>query len=463
MSITRHIDRNDQIYINVRITVTMGKRRLPGVTTTETYDNGVNKKRTIENCDPKIYGVNSSLTYQEVCKLFNIKRLPQISSFGRIKKNGRIVQGKRPHANGYVDMDIYGFTRSVHVCLLASAGARPSAVNEITVEHKTVGIENRSINHLDKLVLMSSREQVISSYKNNKSRTSNAAQCERPILYKKVGTSEWLKYRSGCAFARDFNINQGNVSTCLAKRRKHCGGYELTFDTQQLYDGELKMPVIIDGKMSGAYVTNMSRFIDTFGVLKTIKPSCDTDGKRKSVRINSKHYQFSVIVYAAFNKIILDSTTESIGNGMQVNHKDGDHNNDSPENLEEIDPITHASHSAQIKGRISGGIRRRVPLLGKDVSATSWTEFSDVYDASEHTGILAASIKSAKDHMNKNGTRQTRVGINDTRWEFKSVEYPTDQNNIDGEIWFDIYPKHAAPYYFKRLAESIFTCQVCPE
>ena len=85
----------------------MGKRLRPGVTTTETYDNGVHKKRTIENYDPKFYGINSTLTYKEVCKLFNIKRLPQISSFGRIKKHGRIVQGKRPHATGYVDMDIY--------------------------------------------------------------------------------------------------------------------------------------------------------------------------------------------------------------------------------------------------------------------------------------------------------------------------------------------------------------------
>ena len=341
----------------------MRKRLRPGVTTTETYDNGVHKKRTIENYDPKIYGINSTLTYQEVCKLFNIKRLPQISSFGRIKKNGRIMPGQKPIADGYVNVSMYGFSRKVHVIMMASAGKRPSSIYKTTVEHIHVGYTNRSINHLDKLVLMSHREQVISSYNNNKSRTSNAAQCEKPILYRKVGTSDWLKYRSGSAFARDFNIDQGSVSRCLVMKYKHCGGYELTFATQQLYDGEIKMPIIIDGKMSGTYVTNMSRFIDTFGVLKTIKPP--SDGGRKNAQINSRHYQFNVLVYAAFNQIGLNSTTEGIGNGMQINHKDGDHDNDDPKNLEMIDPKSHAQHSANIPNRASCGPRRRIPILGK--------------------------------------------------------------------------------------------------
>ena len=48
------------------------------------------------------------------------------------------------------------------------------------------------------------------------------------------------------------------------------------------------------------------------------------------------------------------------------------------------------------------------------------------------------------------------------RWEFKSLEHDESQLSIDGELWFDVYPKHMAPNYFRRLAESIFTCEVCP-
>ena len=176
----------------------MGKRILPGVTTTETYDNGVLKKRTIENYDPKIYGVNSTLTYQEACEMFNIKRLPQISSFGRIKKNGRIIQGQTTRSNGYVNIAMYGFTRKVHIILMAAAGRRPTTIDKITVEHTDIGYNNRSINHLDKLKLFSQRDQIISSFTNNTSRKSNSSQIEKPIMFRKIGSIGrriWFNYR----------------------------------------------------------------------------------------------------------------------------------------------------------------------------------------------------------------------------------------------------------------------------
>jgi len=97
------------------------QHRRPGVTSPGTYKNGINKKITMENLDPKIYGSDAYLSYQEVCKLFKIKRLPQISSLGRIKKNGRIMPGQNPAANGYTFVGFYGFSRSAHVVLMAAA------------------------------------------------------------------------------------------------------------------------------------------------------------------------------------------------------------------------------------------------------------------------------------------------------------------------------------------------------
>lgn len=461
MSITRHIDRNDQIYINVRITVTMGKRRLPGVTTSGTYDNGVNKKRTIENYDPKIYGIDASLSYQEVCKLFNIKKLPQISSLGRIKKNGRIMTGQKPMASGYVSTSLYGLNRKSHIVLMATAGRRPSSLEQTTVEHTNIGHANRSMNHIDKLILMSQRDQNISSYENNKMRNTAGKQREKPIIYRKLGTCDWIQCRSSATFANEFNFSKGNVSRCLHNKQKYCGNYEINAYTQPLYAGEQKMPIIIDGQETGAFVTNMSRFVDTFGVLKTV--NCSVDGQRKSATVHGITRLFSILVYAAFNSISIDSSTEGLGNGMQVNHIDGNHENDDPNNLEQITPLNHATHSANIIGRDTSNIRTSIPILGKTILDNTWTLFSSSQDAGRITGVQQGSIHSAKDAYKKDGSRKTRTGSNEISWEFKSLENDTSQLQNDGELWFDVYPKHMAPNYFKRLAESIFTCQVCPE
>ena len=438
----------------------MGKRLRPGVTTTETYDNGVHKKRTIENYDPKIYGINSTLTYQEVCKLFKIKRLPQISSFGRIKKNGRIMPGQRPNIQGYVSTNMYGFVRCSHIALMAVAGKTPSSTDKTTVEHTNIGYTNRSINHLDTLVLMSQREQIRSSYENNRSRNTSAAQRETPILFRKVGTEKWLYCHGISAFSREFNVNSSHVCKCLHGTRKTCGGYEFKKIIQHLHTGERKMPVLIDGKTSGAFITNMSRFIDTTGLLKTINPP--SHGQRRSVKINGRQYQFSVLVYAAFNSVMIYSTTEGIGNGLQINHKDGNRINDDPDNLEKLDPYFHAQHSAKIPTKMSSGICKSIPLHGKKVCDMEWTKFSNSNDASRITGINQGSIIHSKDYINKDGTRRKCTGNDGMKWEFKSLDNDESQLPLDGELWFDVYPKHMAPNYFKRLAESIFTCEVCP-
>ena len=57
-------------------------------------------------------------------------------------------------------------------------------------------------------------------------RKSKAPKQSKPLLGRKVGTDEWVPYKSSHDAARVLGLVQGNISNCLCGRIKQTGGYE---------------------------------------------------------------------------------------------------------------------------------------------------------------------------------------------------------------------------------------------
>ena len=164
--------------------------------------NGNKEKKALLKLDQRVYGINSTISKQEVCTFFKLKMLPQVSNFGRFKRNGRIVN-PCIQPSGYATISIYNYVRKAHIIVLAAFGYTPKTLEHIEVDHIKVGFEHRSNNALANLRLATRKQQIQSSHDLNKTRKSSAQAKETPILYRKCGEKEWLKYSGTNAFARD--------------------------------------------------------------------------------------------------------------------------------------------------------------------------------------------------------------------------------------------------------------------
>ena len=97
-----------------------------------------------------------------------------------------------PHVNarGYSETNLYGIVRLAHIITASAFGLTPNSIEDSTVDHKIVGHENRSHNHINDLELISHAKQIRRSYRLNKKRKSGESQQEKPILYKKKNSQD---------------------------------------------------------------------------------------------------------------------------------------------------------------------------------------------------------------------------------------------------------------------------------
>ena len=419
--------------------------------------NSNKEKKAHLKLDQRVYGINSTISKKEVCNFFNLKMLPQVSNFGRFKRNGRIVTPSI-HPSGYSTIIFYNYSRYAHIIAAATFDYTPKTPKHITVDHIKVGFEHRSNNALTNLRLATREQQIQSSHDLNKTRKSSAQAREKPILYRKCGEQKWLNYSGTSAFARDFEMDQGNLTTTLKRRQKTSGGYEFKYAEIADLEGEIWKSVIIDNAESGTFVSNKLRFKDTAGTIKTVDFS---EGHRREVKINGRGYLFNILVYAAFNNINIDPECKGLREGFEVDHINGIGTDDYPENLQLITISEHKKKSNTATTRKSHGPSKSIPFLAKKVGDEDWTEFPNLCAASDELKLDQGSISRAIRIPYKDGSFRRLKAPDGNIYEFKRVPDEESQQPISGEIWMDIYPKHCVPNYFKTLADSIFTCQVC--
>lgn len=418
----------------------------------------------IETCQTFVSGLESKPNQKMVSNSRKKLPSPYVSNYGRIRTKMKKTYTPPPKSDcGYSYFNCFGIVRKVSILVAAAFELTPKSRDEITVEHKNNGYEHRSNNALSNLELLSPAEQVQRSFSRNKSRKSNSSQKSKPILYRKVGEKEW-KWISGKPEAVEkLHLSGGNIGMVLNGTRDQTCGYEFKKIVAEDLPGEDWKPVIIDEKESGAFVSNLARFKDTYGVTKTPVPS---EGERSRVCINSLPYLFSIVVWTSFNGVSLSSEEGryGLGDGFEVDHIDGNPLNDVLSNLRRLDKSDNCKHAwADPSSRRAGHRLTQGAVYARIAGSDDvWQRFESGSECERELGVPNKNIARVRDKYYARGKkgRKHLPGKEGKKYEFSSTatgeKEEEEEADLPGEEWRELKKEFFQPFYFKRLAEAMF-------
>jgi len=262
------------------------------------------------------------------------------SSFGRVKNGRGKPKWLKPNHFGYVSIYIKRKMIPLHTLIWVALNKRRMPEG-YTVDHANeVSFDNRWSNIKE---IKTRSEQMLES-QNNGARKSCAEKQSRPILGRKVGTTEWIKYSSTHDASRQLNISQGNVSNvCLGKRR-HTGGYEFKYAEQPDEDDEVWChPKHLTKDMEmlehhGCEVSNKGRWKNIHGVVT--KPEPTHKRPYAMVKCDGFNWYFHRVLATTFSdqvkgwdRVLADVDRKEI---WVVDHIDGVKSNNALSNLQWI-------------------------------------------------------------------------------------------------------------------------------
>ncbi|MAT11014.1 MAG: hypothetical protein CMM02_08395 [Rhodopirellula sp.] len=338
---------------------------------------------------------------------------PQISSHGRYKDSSGVVKTVRPVASGYASVKIQKKLYLVHR-LMAIAFKLPREEGQDQVNHIN---GNPSDNFLWNLEWANRSENVRHSYATNTSRKSNAFKRSKPILGRKVdSTDEWVKYASASEAARVLKLKSGNISAVVAGKVKKTGGYEFVkadANEPECLDGEEWKPFLT------GYVSSMGRYKSCRGVVLTPSPAASGYSR---IGVDGKVYLTHRAIGVAFG--ILNGMDDP----LQIDHIDGNPSNNCLNNLRAVTRSQNIQHSFDTNTeRGSHALKRSKPVRGRKRNTEVWTTYASANDAARRLDLYHQSITAV---LKK---RYTHTG----NYEFEYAE-PNEPECLEGEEWRDI-------------------------
>jgi hypothetical protein len=272
----------------------------------------------------------------ETLELINV----WLSSFGRVKNGIGSPKWIKPNSCGYVWIGIKRKMFPLHTLIWVALNKRrmPEGytvdhANEVTFDNRWVNIKN----------IKTRSEQRLES-QNNGARKSSAEKTSRPILGRKVGTSEWTQYSSIIDASRQLDLHRANImKVCIGKRHK-AGGYEFKYAEQLDEDDEVwrhalyltKYMEIEDNQ--GCEVSNKGRWKNKYGIVS--KPEPCHNSPYAVVSFGRKIYYFHRVLATTFSdqikgwdRVVADVDRKEI---WVVDHIDNDKSNNSLSNLQWI-------------------------------------------------------------------------------------------------------------------------------
>jgi hypothetical protein len=197
------------------------------------------------------------------------------SSFGRVKNGRGNPIWLKPNNHGYVWIYIKSKMFPLHTLIWVALNKR-RIPEGYTVDHANeVPFDNRWVNIKE---IKTRSEQRLES-QNNGARKSSAEKQSRPIIGRKVGTTEWFKYNSLTDASRQLDLYRANImQVCLGKRR-HTGGYEFKYTEQLDEEGEVWRPAKYLNKymktivLHGYEVSNKGSWKKKIGVVTKPEPT----------------------------------------------------------------------------------------------------------------------------------------------------------------------------------------------
>jgi len=263
------------------------------------------------------------------------------SSFGRVKNGRGKPKWLKPRSNGYVRIKIKRKFFPLHTLIWVALNKR-RIPEGYTVDHANeVSFDNRWVNIKE---IKTRSEQVLESQKNG-ARKSSAEKRSRPILGRKVGTSEWTQYSSANDASRQLNLDRTDLRRVCNGKRHKAGGYEFKWVEQPDEEGEVwRMSQCKEFKkmkinyFQGYEISNKGRWKNKYGVVS--KPEPCHNSPYAEVSVKEKKILFHRILATTFSDQIKgwDRVMADVDGKEEwvVDHIDGDPSNNALSNLQWI-------------------------------------------------------------------------------------------------------------------------------
>ena len=312
----------------------------------------------------------------------------QVSTYGRIKRpNGSLTWGSK-HGAGYQKIMIQRKQWLVHRLVLHVFRGPPRDQLAWQVNHLD---GNRENNRLDNLEWVTGKQNVRHAL-NSFPRNCSGAKHSMPVSCRAWASSCWTAYSSKTAAAKALGISRWSVSKSCSQGTVVKGhGCQLLSPKEFVIEGE-QWKAMFDPK-TGCPLPG--RTVSSLGRLKNKTGRIFTGHRRKdgycvtSIRLNSEPRHRQVLIHQLVARAFLGLPPSP--QHTQVNHKDGNRNNNTVQNLEYATPAENTAHSYRLTPtRTYSNVK---PIESRPFgSSDQWRRHSSVTGAAKELGVQRQNI-----------------------------------------------------------------------
>ena len=325
---------------------------------------------------------------------------PEVSSHGRFRNRFGCISLGSLTSSGYFTVGIDGNSFFVHRLVAFAFLGPPPAENRWMVNHRD---NNPSNNRLVNLEYVSRSENVLHSYINSSRGTAS-----KPIMWRTMGSQSWTICSSGTAASQQLGLSGPSISRCC-QQQGSINGFELRFvsDGDRTTQPQEEWRPMLDPR-SGEIVPG--KMVSSLGRVRG-KNGCVSKGylERTGYFTTSGFKSRTELVHRLVARAFLQPPDSPLR--VQVNHLDGNKENNAAENLEYVSASENIAHRYAIGGRKARHDGRPVEsrLHG---SGNDWHPHPSMVAAAQILGLHCSGIsRCINGHARRTGAYEFRLPI----------------------------------------------------
>ena len=309
-----------------------------------------------------------------------------MSSHGRFRNRFGCISLGSLTSSGYFRVGIDGNSFFVHRLVAFAFLGPPPAENRWLVNHRD---NNPSNNCLENLEYVSRSQNMLHSFTNSSRGTAS-----KPIMWRTMGSQSWTICSSGGVASRQLGVSRASVTRCC-QQKGSINGFELRFvsDGDRTIQPHEEWRPMLDPR-SGEIVPG--KMVSSLGRVRG-KNGCVSKGYLHRIGYFKTHISGisgrsrSELVHRLVAHAFLQPPDSPLR--VQVNHRDGNKENNAAENLEYVSASENIAHCYAVADRKGTSAGRPVEsrLCGSD---NDWYPHPSIVAAAQMLGLQRNGISA---------------------------------------------------------------------
>ncbi len=330
---------------------------------------------------------------------------PEVSSHGQFRNKFGCISFGSLTPSGYLRVSIDGSGFYVHRLVAFAFLGPPPAKNRWIVNHRD---NNRSNNLLENLEYVSCSQNALHSYLNSFRGTPS-----KPVMWRTMASQSWTICSSGTVASQQLGVSRASVSKCC-RQKGSINGFELRFvsNGDRTIQPQEEWRPMLDTR-SGEIVPG--RMVSSLGRVRG-KNGCVSKGYLERTGYFTTHIS-GISGFRSRNesvhRLVASAFLQPPDSPLrvQVNHRDGNKENNAAENLEYVTASENVAHRYAIGDRRTRSDGRPVEsrLYG---SGNDWHPHPSIVAAAQMLGLHCSGISACiNGRARRSGAYEFRLPI----------------------------------------------------